>query len=453
MPPLSVRDVASLLLIPLLFYLFLWFWLDSDPDLQPGLFDFEDDEFLGRETNPESNPDVVDLDGVADGEFGVSNVVERVLCPKESFKLATMENCLPWLGCKEITDEVIVHHMLGQGAVKQSGRLSFQDNGIFGRKKQGKVKESKPKRNAVDVAEGELRMDKLEERGLCPPGSFRLPTMETCMPWLGCKEITNEVTIRHRLKGGMVKKFYKATWRGHAVGYNNVTNTERAVIRHFLNDVEMLRKMQQSPHVVQLVGSCHTTLLTEYYRFGHAGFIEKILNMRKYSKFNNVRTRFNTAMSYLEAIHFLHNSPVGTRVMCDTNYLQKTLTQFLVSEDFKLVLCDLDDIPEVNSEAQLLVKCKTRNSDTDFVAPEQLWPFENETFDDSRMPPYDEKTDIWKIPTVVDYLLGNVNGSDVVRSHLFKVHQQCKNRDPKQRPSAKVLLEEYKRARSMLFPE
>ncbi|XP_035672549.1 protein O-mannose kinase-like [Branchiostoma floridae] len=362
MPPLSVRDVASLLLIPLLFYLFLWFWLDSDPDLQPGLFDFEDDEFLGRETNPESNPDVVDLDGVADGEFGVSNVVERVLCPKESFKLATMENCLPWLGCKEITDEVIVHHMLGQGAVKQ---------------------------------------------------------------------------------------VYKATWRGHTVVYSNLT--QQAFLQDFLHGVQMLRKMQQTSHVVQLVGSCHTTLLTEYHRLGSAENIETILDSEEFSNFSNVRARFDMAMSYLEAIHFLHNSPVGTRVMCDSNDLLKTLSQFLISEDLKLVLNDLDALPEVNPEAQLFVKCGSREIKSDFVAPEQLWPFENETFDDSRMPSYDEKTDIWKIPTVVDYLLGNVNGSDVVRLHLFKVHQQCKNRDPKQRPSAKVLLEEYKRARSMLF--
>ncbi|XP_066278039.1 protein O-mannose kinase-like [Branchiostoma lanceolatum] len=361
MHPLSVRDVASLLMIPVLFYLFLWLWLNSDPDLQPGLFDFEGDDTLGRES-------------------------------------------------------------------------------------QGKAKDSNP-----DVEELEGQLDLLGERGLCPPESFRLDTMETCMPWLGCKDISNEVTVQHMLGQGAVKQVYKATWRGHTVAYSNLT--QQTFLQDFLHGVEMLRNMQQTSHAVQLVGSCHTTLLTEYYRLGSAENIETILESEEFSKFNNIRIRLNIALSYLEAINFLHNSPVGTRVMCDSNDLFKTLSQFLITEDIKLVLNDLDALPEVNPEAQLFVKCGTREIVSDFVAPEQLWPFENEPFEDSRMPSYDEKTDIWKIPTVVDYLLGNVDGSDVVRLHLFKVHQQCQNMDPKQRPSAKVLLGEYKRVRNMLFPQ
>ncbi|XP_019615486.1 PREDICTED: protein O-mannose kinase-like [Branchiostoma belcheri] len=363
MPPLSVRDVASLLLIPLLFYLFLWFWLDTDPDLQPGLFDFEDDEALDRENQrnaKEPYPDVVE----AEVELGMDLPGDRGLCPPESFKLATMETCTSWLGCKEIADEVTVQHMLGQGAVKQ---------------------------------------------------------------------------------------VYKATWRGHTVVYSNLT--EKAFQQDFLHGVEMLRNMQHTSHVVQLVGSCHTTLLTEYYRLGSAENIETVLDSEEFSKLNNVWTRFNVALSYLEAIHFLHNSPIGTRVMCDSNDLFKTLSQFLITEDLKLVLNDLDALPEVNPEAQLFVKCGRQEIVSDFVAPEQLWPFESEPFEDSRMPSYDEKTDIWKIPAVVDYLLGNVDGSDVVRLHLFKVHQQCHNKNPTQRPSAKVLLKEYKRVRNTLFPK
>ncbi|XP_019631671.1 PREDICTED: protein O-mannose kinase-like [Branchiostoma belcheri] len=322
--------------------------------------------------------------------------------------------------------------------------LNYEVDKMLGQERQGKVKESRSNLDVVTVAG-------LGQRRLCPLGSFRLSKMETCMPWLGCKEITNEVTIKLNIGSGTVKKVYKAVWRNHTVAYSRLKNT--TYFEDFSEGIEMLKTLQH-PSVLQFVGSCNTTLLTEFYKFGSANFfIKKVLKLYSYRKFDNVRTRFNMALSYLEAIHSLHNSPVGTRVMCDSNSVHKSLTQFLVTQDFKLVLSDLDATPEVNHEANLFIKCGSRRIVSDFVAPEQLWPFENETFDDSRMPSYDEKTDIWKIPGVVDYLLGKVNGSEVIRLHLFKVHQQCHNRDPRQRPTTKVLLEEYNRVKNMFFPE
>ncbi|XP_035671792.1 protein O-mannose kinase-like [Branchiostoma floridae] len=273
--------------------------------------------------------------------------------------------------------------------------------------------------------------------------------MEECMPWLGCKEMANEVTVQKKIGGGALKTVYLATWRDYTVAYSNLT--KMGYRRDFHNDVEKLRKLQHSSHIVTLVGSCNTTLLTEYHRLGPANHIETILKSKNFSKFNDVRTRFNLSLSFVEAIHFLHNSPIGTLVMCDQHHLLKTLSQYLITEDFNIVVNDLDSLKEVNSTAQLLIRCRQRQLRPGFVSPEELWPFENETFDGSRLPYYDEKTDIWKIPNVVNYLLGKVNGSDVVRSHLFKVHRRCQNRDPKQRPSANVLLEEYKRVRNLLF--
>ncbi|XP_019614367.1 PREDICTED: protein O-mannose kinase-like [Branchiostoma belcheri] len=314
--------------------------------------------------------------------------------------------------------------------------------------RQGKVQESRSNPDVVTVAE--LGVGQPGQRRLCPPGSFRLSTMETCMPWLGCKEITNEVTTQRRIGRGGHKKVYKAIWRNRTVAYSNLTKP--AYLKFFSRNIEMLKTLQH-PSVLQYVGSCNTTLLTEFYQLGSADFIENILKSNAYSKFNNVRTRFNMALSYLECIHFLHNSPVGTRVMCDSNNVHKTLSQFLITQDFKLVLGDLDWIPEVNHEAHHFIKCRRGRTWSDFVAPEELWPFENETYDYSRMPPYDEKSDIWKIPGVFDHLLGNVNGSDVVRLHLFKVHHQCQNRDPSQRPTTNVLLEEYNRVKNMPFSE
>ncbi|XP_019614339.1 PREDICTED: protein O-mannose kinase-like [Branchiostoma belcheri] len=331
-----------------------------------------------------------------------------------------------------------------------SGFFNYEVDEMLGQERQGKVQESRS--NPDVVAEAGLGVGQPGQRRLCPPGSFRVSTMETCMPWLGCKEVTDEVTTLHKIGSGFVKKVYKAIWRNHTVAYSKLTKMAPVKLEYFSRDIKMLKTLQH-PSVLQYVGSCNTSLLTEFHEFGSANSVEEILKSNEYSKFNNVRTRFKIALSYLQAIHFLHNSPIGTRVMCDSHKLQKTLTQFLITQDFKLVLSDLDFIPEVNHEANLFVKCRHKRIMSGFVAPEQLWPFGNETLDYSRMPPYDEKTNIWKIPRVVDYLLGNVNGSDVVRSHLFKVHQQCHNRDPRQRPTTKVLFEEYNRVKNMLFSE
>ncbi|XP_078700081.1 protein O-mannose kinase-like isoform X1 [Branchiostoma floridae x Branchiostoma belcheri] len=328
------------------------------------------------------------------------------------------------------------------------GFFNYEVDELLGQERQGKAQESRSNPGVVTVAG--LGVGQPGQRRLCPPGSFRLPSMETCMPWLGCKEITNEVTTLGRVGSGGIKEVYKAIWRNHTVAYSKLWRPTH--LNFFLQGIEMLKALQH-PSVLQYVGSCNTTLLTEFYQLGSGEFIENILKSNAYSKFNNVRTRFNMALSYLEAIHFLHNSPVGTRVMCDSHNVRKTLTQFLITQDFKLVLSDVDVIPEVNHEAHLLIKCRRRRTWSKYVAPEELWPFGNETYSYLRMPSYDEKTDIWKIPYVVDYLLGNVNGSDVVRSHLFKLHQQCQNRDPSQRPTTKVLLEEYNRVKNMIFPE
>jgi len=49
---------------------------------------------------------------------------------------------------------------------------------------------------------------------------------------------------------------------------------------------------------------------------------------------------------YAEALAYLHASPRGTRVMCDGDHVSKLLSQFLITDDLRLVLNDLDALPE-----------------------------------------------------------------------------------------------------------
>jgi len=122
--------------------------------------------------------------------------------------------------------------------------------------------------------------------------------------------------------------------------------------------------------------------------------------------------------------------------MCDSNDLNKTLSQYLVTDDLRLVVNDLDALPKVvTGNEDVLVKCGARQLFGDFVAPEQLWPYPDEAFDDDKMSGYDEKTDIWKIPSVLIHLLGRTSKANQMKFRLFKLFKRCKNVDPSLRPA------------------
>nr|XP_014354369.1 PREDICTED: protein O-mannose kinase [Latimeria chalumnae] len=62
-------------------------------------------------------------------------------------------------------------------------------------------------------------------------------------------------------------------------------------------------------------------------------------------------------------------------------------------------------------------------------------------------------TDVWKIPEVTDFALGDVEGSDLVRFHLFDIHRDCKKESSAARPSAKTVLKTYREVLASLMKE
>lgn len=192
-----------------------------------------------------------------------------------------------------------------------------------------------------------------------------------------------------------------------------------------------------------MIGYCSNTFITEYHRLKSADNANEILKREEYVKYDTLPTRFSLAIKYAHILNFLHTSPIGTRVMCDSNDLQKTLNQYLITADLDLVVNDLDALPLVNHSTNTLIKCGHKQLFGNFVAPEQLWPHEDEEYFDEKMPLYDEKIDIWKIPDVFDFLINDVNGSDSLRFSLFDLHKKCKSSDPKERPTAAEILEVY----------
>ena len=177
-------------------------------------------------------------------------------------------------------------------------------------------------------------------------------------------------------------------------------------------------------------------MVTAYYKHGSAKNLNKLLRQPGYFQHDNIHTRLQLCIDYVTIMSFLHNSPIGVRVMCDTARISKTLSQYLITDDFRLVVNDLDNLPEVDRKAGKLITCTNFKETRRTVPPEQRWPYGARPFRPGLMPPYDEKIDVWKIPGVVTALLGNVKGSDRVRMALGEITKRCRADDPNQRPKA-----------------
>lgn len=284
----------------------------------------------------------------------------------------------------------------------------------------------------------------------CPPGHFRVGQMDNCSAWLSCAELRTEVRQLKRVGEGAVKRVFLSEWKERKVALSRLTSPEMR--DDFLHGLQMLKSLQ-SPHVVTLLGFCEedNTILTEYHPLGSLGSLEAALNLSRYQRVNTWQRRLQLATDYVGILHYLHHSPLGTRVMCDSSDLPKTLSQYLLTSNLSVVVNDLDALPPVNRSAGALAKCGRRELRGDFVAPEQRWPHgEDVPFRDDLMPPYDEKVDIWKIPDVTSFLLGHVEGSDMVRFHLFDIHKACKSQAPAERPTAQAVLDTYRQVLSSL---
>ncbi|XP_056456420.1 protein O-mannose kinase isoform X2 [Gadus chalcogrammus] len=283
----------------------------------------------------------------------------------------------------------------------------------------------------------------------CPPRHFRMASMKTCYPWLQCPQVKAEVRKLKLIGQGAVKQVYLSEWRGQKVALSTLSSPE--YLEDFLHGVTMLQTLQ-GPQVVQLVGWCpeEVLLVTEYHPLGSLLSLDATLAQERHRSRDTWQTRLRLALDYVSALSHLHASPAGCRVMCDSNSLEKTLSQFLLTADFHLVVNDLDALPEVDPSRGLLAKCGHRELTGDFVAPEQLWPFGGEEddggqpFSDELMPGYDHLSDVWKIPDVTRHLMGRVPGGDVAHFHLFQIHEECKRRDPRLRPSALDVLAVYR---------
>lgn len=293
-----------------------------------------------------------------------------------------------------------------------------------------------------DMLQGMKRVCRLR----CPPDSrtFSLPGMVNCHPWLSCTEIARDVQAESIIGEGSVKQVHVGRWQNYSVAVNKLKDWR--YLDDFTAGLGVLMDLSGNPSVVQLIGVCldANVFVTELHPFGNVLHFARFLQTHpEHRALNSVDVSFKFCISYAEIVTFVHNSPIGTRVMCDTNELGKVHHQLLVTNGWQLVLNDVDAMPLVNGTTDVRVVCGSQELRGSFVAPEQRWPYADRPFARSDQPPYDEKVDIWKMPDVCDYFLGDDGSAEAIKYHLFAIHKRCKSPNPFERPAAAEVLLAY----------
>ncbi|XP_054167356.1 protein O-mannose kinase-like [Oppia nitens] len=276
----------------------------------------------------------------------------------------------------------------------------------------------------------------------CPVGTFRIGSMHSCHQMLDCSDYKDMTPVMF-LSRGLVKNIHLVKWNDNYLVVSNVS--DKQYLSDFHHNLQMLKQLSQNALIVQLIGWCNNDMLfTEYHPNGDANNLPHII-VKNSIHHNMTSITLNLCVNYVKILDYLHNSPIGTRVMCDSNTLQKTLSQYLLTDELTLVLNDLDALPQVISRHKG-VKCGPRQLFGTFVAPEQLWNRSDQLFSNDKMREYDHRTDIWKIPDVCQWFLKTSTHLDYqskllwVLSHLKDIHSQCKSIDPNLRPTANDVL-------------
>ena len=153
-------------------------------------------------------------------------------------------------------------------------------------------------------------------------------------------------------------------------------------------------------------------------------------------------------MSYLDVVEKLHNRvPRSPRVLCDASRTEITLSQFLLTDDFRVVLNDVDELIAAGNDGKVRCNCNIIRGGSEYTG-------ENGETGGCLVPPeqkqcgtnifYTEKIDIWKIPDITRAIIGDSEEAMDVWEELHRLHQECKNANPNLRPPIEYVVDKYK---------
>lgn len=276
---------------------------------------------------------------------------------------------------------------------------------------------------------------------------------------IDCAEFRQNVTLLRKIAEGAVKEVWLGKWSSN--GYIAVSFLKnRLYSDDFQHNIHMLRNFTlrfRSKYTAHFLGECDGRLLfTKFYRLGPLNGLYHLLprlvspSNRGDQKVNQkvdpqINTRPNEAkdcfqfcISYARVIDYLHHSPIGRRVMCDSNDLTKLASQFLIDDDLSIVVNDLDALPDATDHP---IKCGNRSLYGDLIAPEQRSP----------QATYDHRIDIYKLPFVCNYIRSLCPKNELLELLLTPLHAQCLDQLPSNRPDSSEIIAEYLKINYTLF--
>lgn len=255
-----------------------------------------------------------------------------------------------------------------------------------------------------------------------------------CYSYLDCNDVQFMNPIRI-LARGTVKNIWLIEWNHQPLVMSTLTINDFK--EDFQANIENLKKFRSENYrfIIELLGVCGNSIFTPYYLYGDMNNLREILNAQN----SNFANRLSYCIRYVEILHFLHQNYM---VMCDSNDLTKTLSQYLITNDDRLIIInDMDALPQTINGS---IKCGHRPIFGEFSAPEQRYP-NNEG--------YDHKTDIWKVPDVCHWIINDGRNSKSISFQLRLldwIHQKCKSLKPDKRPETIEIVKFYKLIFSML---
>ncbi|XP_014673469.1 PREDICTED: protein O-mannose kinase-like [Priapulus caudatus] len=287
----------------------------------------------------------------------------------------------------------------------------------------------------------------LENQPCCEHGQFALQGMHVCRKWLNCQELSELEVEKFGQPRRGYKKIYLTTFKEHKIVLMQLPVDENKVT--FKQALANYQWLQPNPLVVQLIGVCEITqeFAVEYYELGDARNAEQ--HIQSLSQEQADERQLLLCMDYAAINLMLHEKG---RCNPDQNTLVKTLSQYLLSDDMRLLLSDMDILSEIGVEPTLL----NNTHDAHLIAPEHdvVASLSCKSSTNSScvkaLAARQVKLDVWKIPAVCDRMLPR--NSNLMR-RLADIHAKCKIVDPIQRMSMEDVLLGYSRVFISMYGE
>ena len=266
----------------------------------------------------------------------------------------------------------------------------------------------------------------------CPSGKFSLASWIACQMLLDCNAVEHETTQKELLYSLVHWRFYNADWQGYQIVYATFNALSKTSVNY-----DAIWLFSPSPEFLYPIGSCKERGVV-LFAF-NSTFVEVGNNFeaefKRRPQCDSCKVRFHLAVSYVKILVSLHAT---NTVLCNSWTLQLLLSQFLISNDFRLVLSTLDNLPQDKGGHVL---CHKRELTEYLVAPEQRWPYLSvKLFNLDEQPKYGTMSDIWKVPDIAASFLSPCTR---VLDYLYSIHIKCKEMNPKARPTANEVLKEY----------